>query len=370
MSKTRRIRVGVVGAGGGAGSGMVWAARTSEEMELVAVAEVSEEKRKKLTSELSVPVYGDYQELLARNDIDLIVNATPNWVHAEVATAALKSGKHVFSEKPMAMNPREVANLLRVEKESGRVLQINFEMRYSLMSRRIKEIIEAGELGEVKNIHFVHNCGGTGFVKKSGDWRADPAKVGGYFIEEGCHRLDLFRYYLGCDPESILAVPAPNLRGPDGWHRGYREPACTLCFFPGGKLAQLTTIQHLGVYPVEVPGMEPELGHEYEIKIVGSDGGLRADFWRAFIQVVYFGGEEGNTRLKRTESYQGLPLNVLHHDSRGFFLDFGRRLLEDKPPLVNAEDSARTMAAVFAAESSMVLGQPVAVDYSFISDLS
>ncbi|HOJ40177.1 MAG TPA: Gfo/Idh/MocA family oxidoreductase [bacterium] len=366
MKTTAKVRVGVVGAGGGAGSGMVRTVLSSEETTLVAVAEVAEEKRKRLLAELTVPVYQDYRELLAREDIDLVVNSTPNFVHAEVAIAALNSGKYVFSEKPMGMNPAEISAILQAERESGRVCQINFEMRYSLMSRRIREIIEAGEIGEVMNIHFVHNCGGVGFVKKPGDWRGDPAMVGGYFIEEGCHRLDLFRYYMGLDPESVLAVPAPNLRGPDGWHRGYREPACTLCFFPGGKLAQLTTIQHLGVHPVETPGMEPELGHEYGIKVVGSEGGIRADFWRSFIQIVYFAGREGNTRLKRTESYQGLALNSLHHDSRGFFMDFVKRIRKAHPPFMTAADSARTMAVVFACESSLLSGQPVPVDYTFI----
>lgn len=364
----KKVKVAVVGAGG-AGSGIIRTVLNSEETELVAVAEVSEEKRQKLKEQISVPVYQDYQQLLASEEPDLVVNSTPNFVHARVAVSCLEKGKHVFSEKPMGMNKEEVLSILKAQEKTGKIFQVNFEMRYSLMSRRIKEIIVSGELGEVMNIHFVHNCGGTGFVKKQGDWRADPDKVGGYFIEEGCHRLDLFRYYMNCEVESVLAVPAPNLRGPDGWHRGYREPACTLCFFPGGKLAQLTTIQHLGVYPVEVPGMEPDLGHEYGIKIVGSEGGLRADFWRAFIQVVYFAGKSGNTRLKRTESYQGLPNYLLHHDTPGFFLDFVRRLKESKPPFMSATDSARSMAVVFACETSLRTGEKVPVDYSFLSEV-
>lgn len=358
-----KLGVGIIGVGG-SGMGQCKSVKESPEMELIAIAEIDDEKRKRICEELKVSGYKDYKELLTREDIDLVYIATPNFLHAQIATDALKSGKHVFCEKPMGLTKEEIALMLKAEKESKKYLLINFEMRYSIMSRRIKEIVDEGEIGEVKNIFFIHCPGGVGFLKKEGDWRADPSKVGGYYFEEGCHRLDIFRYWMGSDPEEVEAIPAPSLRGEDGWHRGYKEPVCTLCFFPDGKIATLITLQHRGAYPVLEPGMEPQLGHEYSTSLMGSEGSIKVDFWERYIQIFQFEGKAGYTSLKRTESYKGIPHYKLHHDSIGFFKDFARRILKGEKPFMSAFDSWKTMAVVFACEESFKKnGKRVKVNY-------
>jgi len=363
MASGRKLRVGVIGAGG-AGGGAAARAKESPVMELAAIAEVDDARRTCMAEKFGVPGYKDYRELLKRDDIEMVYSGTPNWIHAEVAVAALDAGKHIFSEKPMGMNRREIALMLAAEKRSGKFLQIDFEMRYSVMLKRIRDIVDAGELGEVKNIHFTHNNGGTGFVKRPGDWRVDIAKVGGYFVEEGCHRLDIFRYWMKEEMTEIEAIPAPELRGPDGWHRAYREPACTLCFFPGEKLAVLTSLQHRGAGIIPTPGTEQRLGHQYDASLMGSDGSIRADFWDKYIQLFRFEEPNGVTVHARTETFEGVPPQRIHHDSRGFLEDFARRILAGEKPFMSAEDSWRSMAAVFAAEESMKSGRRVAIDYA------
>jgi len=358
----QKLGVGVIGVGG-SGLGKCRAAVDSPHMELVAVADTSEQRREAACQQFGVEGYDDYHKLLDREDIQLVGNGTPNFVHARVATDALKAGKHVFSEKPMGLTRHEIAQMLKAEQESGKYLQINFEMRYSVMSRRIKELIEAGELGEVKNIFFLHCIGGLGFCKKPGDWRADPAKVGGYYFEEGCHRIDIFRYWMNEEIRQVYAVPAPNLRGPDGWHRGYREPACTLCFFADEKLANLVAVQHRAAATIPEPGLEPKLGHEYAASVTGSEGSIRADFWQRYIQLFHFEGPAGKAELARTESYAGIPHGKLHHDSGGFLEDFARRILEGTRPFMSARDSWKTMAVVFACEESKRSGERVEVNY-------
>ncbi len=363
MTEEKTIRIGVIGLGG-AGYGKLKELRPYPFLKLAAVAEPDEERRTRVAAEFEVPSYADYREMLKRDDMDIVYNATPNFLHAEIACAALKAGKHVFSEKPMALNRADIARMLKAEQESGRRLQINFEMRHSIMSRRIREIIDAGEIGEPKNIYFIHCIGGVGFNQRPGDWRADPTKVGGYYIEEGCHRLDLFRYYMKEDITEVLATPAPELRGPGRWHRGYREPASTLCFFSGDKLAQLINLQHRAVHPILEPDTEEDLGHEYSVSVMGSEGSLRVNFWRRSMQIFHFEGPKGETHLRRTEDYRGIPAQLLHHDSVGFLVDFAQRLREEKEPFMTAEDSWRSMAGVFAAEESMKTGARVRVDYA------
>ncbi|MFH0795812.1 MAG: Gfo/Idh/MocA family oxidoreductase [Candidatus Omnitrophota bacterium] len=359
----KKIGIGIIGTGG-AGSGLCSIVKSSPNMELVAIAETNDERRKEICEKLQIPGYRDYQELLRHEDIYLVYNATPNFLHARVATDALKAGKHVFSEKPMGLTREEIGGMLNAEKESKKYLQIDFETRYSIMGRWITELVDAGELGEVKNIFFIHCSGGPGFLKKHGDWRANPSKVGGYYFEEGCHRLDIFRKWMGVEIEEVESIPAPGLRGPDGWHRGYREPACTLCFFPDGKLATLVTLQHRGAHPVLEPGMEPKLGHEYAASLMGSEGSIRSDFWERYIQLFKFEGPAGHPVLKRTESYKGIPHGKLFHDADGFLQDFARRILAGERPFMSAFDSWKTMAVVFACEESFKRkGERVKVNY-------
>ncbi|MCM8762162.1 MAG: Gfo/Idh/MocA family oxidoreductase, partial [Candidatus Omnitrophica bacterium] len=346
-------KVGIVGFGG-VGENIARCILKQADIKLKAIAEPDEAKRKKAEEIYGLKAYADYRKLCEDKDIDVIYNATPNFMHPEVAITAMKSGKHVFSEKPFAIKKEDIAAMLKAEKESRRYLQIDFEMRYSLLCKRVKELIDAGEIGEPKNILFNHFCGGQGFEKEK-TWRAKIENIGGYYIEEGCHRIDIFRYYMGAEMEEVMAIPAPQVRGPEGWYRAYREPASTLCFFPGEKLANLITIQHRAVY-FPPPGMENELGHEYNVSVVGSEGSLYTNFWKATILLMDFSGPGGKTCLKRIESYRGIDLNVLHHNSCGFFRDFVYRMRDGKPPFFNAFDSWKTMACAFACEESIKKG--------------
>ncbi len=357
------LKVAIAGFGM-AGSGAAAFVKEHRDLELVAVADPSEERRLAAEEKFAVRTYGDYRKMLKEEEIDVLCNKTPNFLHAEVAIAALEKGCYIFSEKPVATTREDIAAMLKAEKESGKHIQINFEMRYSRLSHRIKEIIDAGEIGEPKNLLFTHISGDAGFIPHKGDWRADLSKVGGYYIEEGCHRLDLMRYYFGADPESVEAIPSPNLRGPEAWHRGYREPACTLCFFPGGKFGNLITMPHRAVLYTP-KGMEPELGHEYGVSITGTGGALKTDFWRSSLKLFRYEGEKGITYLNRTEDYTGLDQNFLHHNSRGFFRDFIDRIRSGQKPFMSAFDSWKTMAVVFACEESFRQGgKRIKVDYS------
>ncbi|MCM8804554.1 MAG: Gfo/Idh/MocA family oxidoreductase [Candidatus Omnitrophica bacterium] len=361
-----RLNVGIIGTGG-VGYRLCKGIKDFPFVKLHSICEINDQKRKIICEEFNIKGYSDYREFLENREIDVVYVGTPNYLHAKISIDALKKGKYVFCEKPLGLNREEIKEVIKAEKESGRYLQVDFEMRYSKMSKRIKDIIDNGEIGEVKNIYFIHCPGGSGFKKKEGDWRAEPMKVGGYYFEEGCHRLDIFRYWMNEEIEKVEAIPAPSLRGDNGWHRGYKEPVVTICFFPKGKIATLLTLQHRGVSNVLEPNMEQKLGHEYSASIMASEGSIRADFWERYIQIFRFEGENGYTNLDRTESYVGIPHYKLHHDSIGFFKDFCLRIIKGEKPFVEAYDSARTMAVVIACEESFKNhGKRIKVDYNFL----
>lgn len=352
--KNNRLGVGVIGIGGN-GGGMCDQAMNDENMELVAFAELDDEMREKKVKEYGVPACKDYRELLRMPNIDLIHNGTPNFAHAQIVIDALNAGKHVFSEKPMGMTDDECAKMLAAERRSGKLLMVDFEMRFSTMGLRVKELIDSGELGEVKNIFFSHVVGGK-FEMLPG-WRSDPAKNGGYYANEGCHRLDLFRYWFGEEVVEVESIPNPELRGPEcrGW--GYQDPTCTLCFFPNGKVANLVTLYNRGDHPSHhVEGLAPKMGFEYTTSVIGTRGSVFVDFWNKYIHLFEYKEKHAATLLKRTESYAGISSHLLHHNAKGFFSDFAGRILKGQKPFRTATDIAKTMAVVFACEKSLQAG--------------
>jgi len=128
--------------------------------------------------------------LLARDDIDGVIVAVPNNMHAELAIASLKAGKHVLLEKPMAMNLQQCDEIISARDKFGKVLQMGFVCRYSPAALRAKKIIESGELGEVLHVQatLLRQRGIPGL----GGWFTTKAKSGGgCLIDIGVHLIDL-----------------------------------------------------------------------------------------------------------------------------------------------------------------------------------
>ncbi len=352
-----KVKCAVVGPGGMGSNGLI-AFTDCEWTELVAIAENDDERRQEVCSQYKVKGYKDYLDLINDKDVELIYNATPNFLHKDVIVNALQAGKHVFSEKPLATTPQQCRQILNTARKSKAKLQIDFEMRFSVLPARIKKIIDSGEIGQVRNIYFNHSGGGGEFKKEArrkAAWTNDMKKVGGYYIEEGCHRLDIFRWMMGSDAKEVLCIPAPEIRGESTWHRAYAEPATSMYFFKNGGFANLITLQHRGA-ACPPAGMEPDLGHEYGISLIGTGGSIISDFWRGTIKIFRFKGKYGKVEFERQESYTGVLEFKWHHDARSFLKDFALRVKEGRPVLFDVKDVSKTMAMAFASEQSMQKG--------------
>lgn len=100
---------------------------------------------------------GDWREIVARDDIDLVTIATPNSLHEPIAIAALQSGKHVMCEKPLALSLAGARRMAEAARESGLVTAVNHRYRWVPAARYLKELVAAGEAGEVRQI-FMFYC--------------------------------------------------------------------------------------------------------------------------------------------------------------------------------------------------------------------
>lgn len=140
----------------------------------------------------------DYRELVARNDVDIVNVCTPNYLHKEQVAAALVAGKHVYCDKPLAMNAREAAELLELAKKAGTTCQVTFHNRYSPAIMRAKELADDGFLGEITAFRAVYLHSGYTDPNRPISWRMQKDKAGGgALMDLGSHAVDLLRHLIG-----------------------------------------------------------------------------------------------------------------------------------------------------------------------------
>jgi predicted dehydrogenase len=190
-----KLKVGVIGLG--MGSGHVRNFKKHPQVDVVAIADTNPERLELKGTELEVPNrYLDAMEMIAKEDLDIVVVATPNKFHHPLTIAALEAGCHVLCEKPMAMNAVEAQEMLDTANRLGKRLMINFSYRFTEQAWALKKQVDTGILGEVYFGRTVwhRRRGMPGF----GGWFGQKALAGGGpLIDLGVHRLDLALWLMG-----------------------------------------------------------------------------------------------------------------------------------------------------------------------------
>jgi len=148
----------------------------------------------------------DYHDLLARDDIHLINVCTPNNLHRDVAIDALKAGKHVYCDKPLALNLKEAQEIWEVACEAKSIHQMTFNYRFIPALLRAKQLVDQGFLGRVFQFRVAYLHSSYIDPNRPASWRTDKAiSGGGASFDLGSHVIDLTRHLLG-DFDSVLAT--------------------------------------------------------------------------------------------------------------------------------------------------------------------
>lgn len=141
-------------------------------------------------------VYTDYREVLKRDDIDAVDICTPNYLHSEIAIAALEAGKHVFCEKPDAVSPEKAMAMKEAAEKAGKVLMVMRNNRYMKASQYMRKYIDEGKMGEI----YAGRCGWQrrrGIPGKGGWFTTKEKSGGGPLIDLGVHMIDLAIWLMG-----------------------------------------------------------------------------------------------------------------------------------------------------------------------------
>ena len=201
-----KIKVGVIGAGF-IGPAHIEAIRR-QGLEVLALAETGQKDADKAAERLMIPkAYGDWRDLVADPEIDVVHVTSPNYLHFEHAKGALEAGKHVICEKPLAMTTEESAELVKLAEEKNLVNAVNFNLRFYPLIQEAKARIDAGELGN--NIYIIQGSYLQDWLLYETDWnwRLEP-DLGGELraiADIGSHWMDLVTFITGKKITSVFA---------------------------------------------------------------------------------------------------------------------------------------------------------------------
>lgn len=191
----RTVRFAVVGCGR-MGRRRMSAIAAHPGAELVCVADVDPALARRAAEEFGCGYHAHQDELPQRADVDWVVISVPNRWHLPVAVASLDAGKHVFCEKPLARNPDEARAIVAAARANGRILKVGSNLRYFPNVLRAKALLDERAIGEVLFLRCW--IGHDGWNVQNGMWFADPeAAGGGTFLDNGCHVLDIARWFVG-----------------------------------------------------------------------------------------------------------------------------------------------------------------------------
>ena len=222
MAKKKKLRVGIIGVGGIAnGAHMPGYVKLPNLVDMVAFCDIIPERAKKGAEQFGstgAKVFTDYQEMLEMKDLDAVSVCTPNKLHAPIAIAALKAGKHVFCEKPVAITAEEAEQMVKTAKDTGLKLSVGYQSRFSDDAQLLKEMISSGELGEIyySEASAIRRRG----IPTWGVFLSKELQGGGPLIDIGTHVLDLTFWLMGdySRPVSVLGVAYKKLAPLGGYN--------------------------------------------------------------------------------------------------------------------------------------------------------
>ncbi|NPV06521.1 MAG: inositol 2-dehydrogenase [Anaerolineae bacterium] len=330
------LKLGLIGAGR---IGRVHAhtlARAVPGVGLAAIADVRLEAAQELARQYDVPVaVQDHLAILADPEIDAVVICTSTDTHADLIVEAARAGKHVFCEKPIALDLVETDRALAAATEAGVKLQIGFNRRFDPSFRRVRDLVAQGRVGEPHIVHIISR---------------DPApppieyvKVsGGIFVDMTIHDFDMARFLTGSDIEEVTAVGAV-LVDPAVGEAGDVDTALVTLRFVSGALGSIDNSRR-AVY-----------GYDQRVEVFGSRGSAAAG-----------NQTPTNTVVADAEGiHQEKPLYFfLERYASAYVAElqaFCDCLRQDVPPPVTGADGRAALVAALAATRSLREHRPVRV---------
>lgn len=203
MSDMKKLRVGIIGCG--RISVMHFdAAKKLDMAELVACADIKEDRSIKAAETYGITSYTDYKEMIEKEELDAVHICLPHYLHSDVAIYAMHHGLDVITEKPMDIDIESAEKAVAVAKETGRNFGVIFQCRYNDASQLVKQALDSGKLGKVISARSTLTWFRPDDYYEDSDWKGTWDKEGGgVVIDQAIHSIDLVRWLIDSDVESV-----------------------------------------------------------------------------------------------------------------------------------------------------------------------
>lgn len=313
----------------------------------------------------------DTEEQLAQfPSLDWVFIGSPNGHHSRQSVLALRSGRNVFCEKPLAINLRDCLAVRQAVRDTGRTFAFGLVLRYSPHYQKIRDIVHSGSLGKIISFEFNEtlsfNHGGYIF----GNWRRNQALAGTHLLEKCCHDLDLANWITASRPSRVasfggrdfflptqqhhIARIGPDSNGREAYQT-WPDPHRVNPFSGGADIVdnQIAIIEYEnGVRATFHTNCNAGIP-ERRFYICGTEGSLRADAYTGIIEWKRIGHDTVMEKIdsKTTHSHAGGDAAM----ARGL----SDTLLQGEPPLASVEDGILACATAFGIDQAMACGKVV-----------
>jgi predicted dehydrogenase len=338
----KQFNVGIVGYGWAAGAhitainagqhGQVTKVCSSRPLDAAAVS---------ATHGCPIQTYTDYAAMLAEPDLHVVSICSYHRCHKEQLLAAVRAGKHVIVEKPLALCLADLREVEQAVREAGVKVCVCLEMRYSEQFRAVKSLIDRGLLGRLHygEVDYFHGIGPWYAVFS---WYKRAQDGVSSLMLAGCHAMDILLLCLGSDVDEVFSYSTRSAN-PAFAEYEYPSTTVTLLRFQDGRLGKVASV---------VDCLQPYYFHTH---LVGSEGTLLDD-------KLYSNLIEGHRRDRWSpQSYHLVDSgDVSDHPYQAEFDRFFEALARgEEMPLTGLADAVRTHEVIFAADLAWQQGRPV-----------
>jgi D-xylose 1-dehydrogenase (NADP+, D-xylono-1,5-lactone-forming) len=301
-------------------------AKESPRIDLIAVASRDQRRADAYAREWGIErAYGSYEALLADPDVDAVYISLPNTMHCEWSIRSVEAGKHVLCEKPMSRHPEEVEAAFDAAERAGRILSEAFMYRHNPQTKRLRQLIDDGAVGDVRLIRAAFSYA----LYDAQNIRLRTDVEGGALMDVGCYCVSGSRLAAGGEPRTVYGQAWFGDTGTDWVFTGSMQ-------FDGDVLATFDCGTAL-----------PERD---ELEVIGSDGSLFLDDpWHCTVPVI---------EVRRDDGVERIELD--HADSYRLELENVSDVIDGKAELLLGRDDAVAQArALEALHRSAQTGEAV-----------
>jgi len=335
----KRLGVAVIGSGTIAEM-HVAAIQAIPHARLAGVYSRTAEKANKLAERGGCRGTTDWRDYLKDREVDVVDIVTSSGSHAEIALAALESGKHVLVEKPMAMKPEDASAMIARAETRGLTLGVVSQRRFEEQHQAVKKVLEGGGLGKLLLVEVSCPYYRTQAYYDSADWRGKIETDGGALMNQAIHSVDLMLWFAG---------PARSLVGKIATqtHRIEAEDlALGIVTFAGGAFGTVMASTNIQ------PGFSPALNLYGEKGTIKLDGAAIAHWTVPGVLKPDFGTAQASAGVAD-------PKLSSHRHHQRQIEDVLAAIEEKRPPLVTGEDGRRAVALVQGLYDSARTGTAV-----------